>query len=129
MTEEKGTATSQTLRDYLSIAFRRKRYFVVPLVIGVVVTVVAVVTMEPAYTAEALVRRRDYGVIRGAGNVPLTVQTQATSAMIQTEIMMRDILKPVARRLWPEQTKDILTEEEDASPVMDQLLERLGMAL
>ena len=126
MTEEKGTATSQTLRDYLSIAFRRKRYFVVPLVIGVVVTVVAVVTMEPAYTAEALVRRRDYGVIRGAGNVPLTVQTQATSAMIQTEIMMRDILKPVARRLWPEQTKDILTEEEDASPVMDQLLERLG---
>ncbi len=123
--EEKTTATSQTLRDYLSIAFRRKRSFVVPLVIGVVVTTFAVLMMKPAYTAEALVRRRDYGVIRGAGNVALTVQTQATSAMIQTEIMMRDILKPVARRLWPEETKDILPGEEDASLVMHQLLQRL----
>lgn len=123
--EEKTTATSQTLRDYLSIAFRRKRSFVIPLVIGVVVTTFAVLMMKPAYTAEALVRRRDYGVIRGAGNVALTVQTQATSAMIQTEIMMRDMLKPVARRLWPEETKDILPGEEDASLVIDQLLQRL----
>ena len=111
--EEKGRDLQQLVRDYLGMVWRQKVWIILPLIAGILISVILILKLPKVYRSSTLILVEAQKVPEEYVKSAVSGTVEGRLSTIQQQIMSRSLLEKIIQKfdLYPEESKKVASEE------------------